>query len=123
MTGRTYTFGAGTLYVGDKPYAVTGVDISFETDPVPTKVAPDWGTVEVNLDGPSTARVSEAFRRYQAMAEAELRRMLGEWVSGLEPCILLDDHGHMVGLTIAGVPEGVRAPVVVRARPITFELI
>lgn len=53
--------------------------------------------------------------RKLALDEALIRRMLGEWVSGLEPSVLYGPGYVIIGLTIAGLPLGVVAPVVVRA--------
>jgi hypothetical protein len=47
--------------------------------------------------------------------EAIVKNMLGQWVSGLEPCLLIGADGGIIGLTIVGIPLGVVAPVVVRA--------
>lgn len=47
--------------------------------------------------------------------EAEVKRMLGQWVSGLEPVLAFDRRGDLLGLTVA-TPVGTRAQIVVEAR-------
>jgi len=62
-------------------------------------------------------------KRYQQVClrrEEELvRAMLGLWVSELEPAVLRNRGGGMLGLTIAGIPVGARAPVVVRVEDVS----
>lgn len=53
-------------------------------------------------------RVAGMVGRQMALDDAELRRMLGRWVSGLEPEILRDERGMMLG---AGA-QGFDAPVI-----------
>jgi hypothetical protein len=45
--------------------------------------------------------------------ENEVRRMLECWVSGLDPALAYQ-NGNLIGLTIANLPLGVKAPIVVR---------
>lgn len=47
-----------------------------------------------------------------------VREMLGRWVSGLEPELLRDHRGVLIGLTIADLPLGIVAPLVVARWPI-----
>lgn len=50
--------------------------------------------------------------------EAELKRMLGLWVSELEPvAVYLQETGQLIGLTCADIPMGAWAPIAVRASP------
>ena len=59
--------------------------------------------------------VERETRAITARHEAELRRMLGKWASGLEPILALSARsGDLLGLTIS-VPLGTVAPIVVRA--------
>jgi len=44
--------------------------------------------------------------------EAELRRILELWVSELEPCVMYDVSGRLLGLGV-DVPVGVESPVVI----------
>jgi hypothetical protein len=56
-----------------------------------------------------------ALRQVRA-EEATVRRMLGEWVSELEPALARRaSDGALVGLTLADIPLGETAPIVVRA--------
>lgn len=52
--------------------------------------------------------------------ETEMRRMLGLWVSELEPCaVYARDSGgeeHLVGLTCQDFPIGSMPPIIIRAR-------
>lgn len=62
------------------------------------------------------AALATLIEDWNRWSEAEIVRMLGCWVSGLEP-VLVFHAGHLVGLTIADLPLNVVAPIVVRARP------
>ncbi len=56
--------------------------------------------------------IDERFRRQ----ENEIRRMLGLWVSGLEPEIIYDNRTfEVLGLTFAGFEIGRTPPVVIEA--------
>ncbi|TXN47339.1 hypothetical protein [Methylobacterium sp. WL7] len=54
------------------------------------------------------AMVDRALARQQELRSAELRRMLGCWVSELEPSFVIRHDGHLAGLTIDGArnPDG-----------------
>ena len=123
---RNYVFGAGTLYVDGKPYAgVTDMAVEFDPAPEaqvePFPVVPDSFSFTATIPAARAARFHAAVIRSVHMQRewenAEVLRMLGEWVSGLEPALLLDDRtGELRGLTIDGLLDGVIAPVVVPAR-------
>lgn len=48
-----------------------------------------------------------------ATEEATIRDLLCQWVSELEPVVARDPAGGIKGLSIAGIPVGVKAPIVV----------
>lgn len=128
---RSTIFGAGMLYVGDQPICgVRDLRLDLDDEPLFDKVplGPDSFSASVVLR-PEAMRDFDALyedltRRAVAQArqvlEAEVRRMLGEWVSGLEPALLYDHRGVLVGLTIAGLLDGVVAPIVVPARQLVI---
>ncbi len=60
--------------------------------------------------------VVRACEEHAQAEEQLLKHMLGQWVSELEPSILRHIRtGKIIGLTIADIPIGTVAPVVVRA--------
>ena len=59
------------------------------------------------------ASIDQAIARRAAAEEATIRALLGQWVSGLEPVIARDHAGGIKGLTIAGIPVGMKSPIVV----------
>lgn len=58
-----------------------------------------------------TAAIVEAILRID---ETEVSRMLGQWVSELEPALAYGPNGQLLGLTSADIPVGVIAPIVVK---------
>jgi hypothetical protein len=52
----------------------------------------------------------------QSAEECEVRRMLGCWVSGLEPALARGPEGELLGLTIDNLPLGMIAPIVVKVQ-------
>ena len=50
-----------------------------------------------------TGRRREAFlaaaREHAARAEAATKALLGQWVSGLEPCVAYDEEHRVIGLS------------------------
>lgn len=52
----------------------------------------------------------------QRCRDDEIRWMLGQWQSELEPVIAYGPNWELLGLTIAGIPHGERSPIVVAAR-------
>lgn len=125
-----YSFGRGTLYVDGQPYAgVRDLHVSIEgREPDPFVAGPpSRGRAEVIFDPASidfgarwsledqiAKRMVEAMR---AAIEAEVRHMLGQWVSELEPCLMQGPGGEILGLGVAGAIWGDIRPVI-RARPI-----
>lgn len=57
--------------------------------------------------------LDEAVRKVARARDAEVRRMLGEWVSELEPGLVYGPGGQLLGIGRAGTGE-----VTIRARPI-----
>ncbi len=64
------------------------------------------------------ALMQEAYARAMdshAEREVELKLMLGQWVSGLEPAIAYGPRMELLGLTIVGLPAGSQQLLVVKA--------
>lgn len=49
---------------------------------------------------------AKAILEYPAKAEAEVKRLLGNWISELEPCTVYDRMGFLLGLTNKDRPVG-----------------
>lgn len=61
--------------------------------------------------------LTKAIAHLAARQEAELREMLGRWVSELEPCMVIDRRsGEILGLTFSGCIFD-RPPIVVSNTP------
>jgi hypothetical protein len=60
-------------------------------------------------------RIEQAARSRMRQYDRALREMLGEWVSELEPALVWDQFGRLIGLTFAGIPPGIDAPICVKA--------
>lgn len=104
---RSHVFGAGTLYVDGQPFAgVRDLRVDFDAPAEVEKFAivPDsfTGTGTIDPAGAERMRlaIADAVMRQRAWENAEVRRMLGEWVSGLDPAILLGPYGELLGLTV-----------------------
>lgn len=111
----TTVFGAGTLYVGGQPYAtVRDLRVDFDGPAEADKVPAVWdaGAVTVMFDDRRVREfVNEVVAGQLQAMNAEVLRMLGEWVSGLEPSLLIGSYGQLLGLTAVG-----RHDVIVPAR-------
>lgn len=60
-------------------------------------------------------RLSGAINRRQAALHDDLlRRMLCLWVSELDPCMVYDRQGNLLGLTADGDYGNGRVPIVIR---------
>lgn len=70
----------------------------------------------MDLQSSAQAAIGAEIRRRLAWEEAELHRMCGEWVSGLEPVVARDRHGNLLGLT-HDTDLGRVATVAIKARP------
>jgi hypothetical protein len=53
-------------------------------------------------------------RDVAALDEAEILRMLGFWVSELDPAAAYNGAGELLGLTAHEIKEGFKAPIPVR---------
>lgn len=109
MTRSTVTFGDGVLYVDGQPYAGVRdlrveLDGPAQVDKVP--LGPDSFRGTGTVPGGATEQLYEAVARaaaqFREWENAEVLRMLGEWVSGLDPAILLGPYGELLGLTVDG---------------------
>lgn len=70
----------------------------------------------VRLDLPLvdiTKEIGQALSDWRAEDERAIRWMLGQWVSETEP-VLVYWGMTLVGLTFAGIPVGVEAPICVK---------
>jgi hypothetical protein len=103
---RSHVFGAGTLYVDGQPYAgVRDLRVDLATPPEVGEVPAIWdaGAVTVMFDDRRVRDfMNEVVADQLRAMNAEVLRMLGEWVSGLEPALLLGPHGELIGLTAVG---------------------
>lgn len=58
---------------------------------------------------------------YFSAMNDDVRRMLGLWVSELEPALVYTKRGDLVGLTIADLPIGSETFIVIPARGVTIK--
>ena len=88
--------------------------------PLPQAVVihPDWDRPKPPVTRPADAEVVKA--RLVAALAAEAIRMMGAWVSELDPVIVYAPGGGQLGLAIAGDPE---ARIVVPSRLSTLDAI
>lgn len=123
-----YTFGDGTLIVGGRSFPVSGVRVTFDRlDSLPVFEHGEsmFSVRDLDLAAFSSfssmrddlsKRVTDAIR---AAIEDEVRHMLGQWVSEVEPCLIYGPNGSILGLGVAGAIWGDANRVIVRARPIS----
>jgi hypothetical protein len=60
-------------------------------------------------------QVEIAIEVHKKKLDTEIKRLLGNWASGLEPVLAFDRMQNFLGLTYSGIPLGAKGHVVLKA--------